>query len=222
MSPTAVASQSPLLEAKGITVFRGDEPLFADIDVTLLRGQLLQIEGSNGSGKTTLLRILCGLALADEGEILWYGKKLSRQRAAFFSQMLYLGHKAAIKPELTAIENLAFYQRLSLSTEPDSHDNDQSNLQTALRSVNLAAQAQLPCAVLSAGQQRRVALARLLLTPASLWILDEPLTALDVDGRETVQRVLSDHVTRGGSLIYTTHQAFPFAELPSISLSLDA
>jgi len=217
-------SQPALLEARDLCVFRGDEPLFDDISLTLFPGQLLQIEGSNGSGKTTLLRVLCALALADAGEVFWRGKKLAGQRASFFSEVLYLGHKSGIKAELTALENLAFYQQLSVSPSADQHQVAAHNitLTQALEAVNLADKAHLPCAVLSAGQQRRVALARLLLSPARVWILDEPLTALDVAGRTTVENVMMEHVKSGGSLIYTTHQALPFHGAQSDKLSLDS
>jgi len=212
----------PLLQAIGLTAFRVDEPLFCDLNLSVSAGQLLQIEGSNGSGKTTLLRILCGLALADEGEILWRGDKIHRQRAEFFSEALFLGHKTGIKAELSALENLSVYQRMSAVPEEYAQKSESSTLLDALSAVNLKDHAQLPCAVLSAGQQRRVALARLLISPATLWILDEPLTALDTEGRDTVQRVLSEHVVGGGTLIYTTHQAIPIAGLAGCSVSLDA
>ena len=203
-----------LLQAKSLTVYRGDDALFADIGFSVAEGDWLQIEGGNGSGKTTLLRVLCGLANADEGEVLWQGTRIQSQRSEFHADLLYLGHKTGIKAELSACENLCLYQ----------HSNSSAGSETAiveaLGVLGLADRADLPCGVLSAGQQRRVALARLLLSPARLWILDEPLTALDVEGRDTVQGLLEKHVSAGGALVYTTHQALPINGIATRSLRL--
>ena len=229
MSHSAARPDSPpLLQGQGLTVYRGDDPLFADVDLTLAAGEILQIEGSNGSGKTTLLRILCGLADADEGTILWHGRSQRSQRAEFFADTLYLGHKPGIKAGLSAIENLRLYLKLGQPAPGPAAKFDARLIPTdenqlinnALDAVRLSGRGELPCGVLSAGQQRRVALARLLLTSAGLWILDEPLTALDIDGRQIVQGMLQDHVHAGGSLIYTTHQALPVAGLTARCLTL--
>lgn len=211
-------TQPPLLQSKGLTVYRGDEPLFADIDLTLSAGEILQIEGSNGSGKTTLLRVLCALAEADEGEVFWRGKNLRKHRSEFYAETLYLGHKPGIKAELSALENLRLY--LSLGQNSNATAIKDAALEQALDTVHLSGRGDLPCGVLSAGQQRRVALARLVLTSAKLWILDEPLTALDLEGRNTVQRILENHVVAGGSLLYTTHQALPVAGLNTRSMTM--
>lgn len=218
MTDSQPPEEVPLLQSKGLTVYRGDEPLFADIDLTLSTGEILQIEGSNGSGKTTLLRVLCALAYADEGDVFWRGKNLRQHRSEFYAETLYLGHKPGIKAELSAVENLRLY--LSLGQTSGQAVIDDATIEQALEAVQLSGREDLPCGVLSAGQQRRVALARLILTSARLWILDEPLTALDLEGRNMVQRILENHVIAGGSLLYTTHQALPVPGLNTRSMTM--
>lgn len=189
-----------LLEATGLTVYRGDEPLFEDLEFTLVAGEIVRLEGSNGSGKTTLLRILCGLAEADEGSLLWQGQALPGCASELREQTLFLGHKPGISAELTPVENL---QVLCSLGRPRSLDD----IETALYEVQLEHRLDLPCRVLSAGQRRRVALARLVLSDSLVWILDEPLTALDADGRRWLENLLIEHARHGGSVIVTTHHA---------------
>lgn len=189
-----------LLEANGLTVFRGDEPLFENLTFTLAGGEIVRLEGSNGSGKTTLLRTLCGLAEADEGSLRWCGQPLSRAITELREQVIFLGHKPGINGELSPVENLQLLCGMQQPVE-------RTGIVTALSAVRLENRLELPCRMLSAGQKRRVALCRLLLSQASVWILDEPLTALDSDGRAWLENLLIEHARAGGSVIVTTHQA---------------
>lgn len=187
------------LEARDLTCFRGEHLLFQNLSFHVQGGEVVQIEGANGCGKTTLLRILSGLAVADEGQILWAGVPVPKCRSDYYSQLAWVGHRDGIKDELTPIENLAAAQALgetSLTVDPSK----------VLKSLGLVGRDTIPCRSLSAGQRRRVALARLVVSRAKLWILDEPLTALDVSGRAQLQHMMVDHAHRGGMVIYTTHQ----------------
>jgi len=203
---------SSLLEAHEITVWRGETLLLDDVELSVAETDVLQIQGANGSGKTTLLRVLCGVALADEGRINWCGQSIERVRDAFHAELLYLGHKPGISGALTPAENLDVFCTLA-GTDPGLIPN-------ALEELALSEREQVPCWALSAGQQRRVALARLVLQPARLWVLDEPLTALDANGLAWVQSQLAAQVARGGAVVFTTHQALPLGELSSRTLAL--
>ncbi len=188
-----------LLAAEGITLWRGDSLILDDITIRVNSGEAVQLQGANGSGKTTLLRILCGLAEAEEGHISWCGKPLQKIRDDFYARLLYLGHRAGIKGELTPLENLAIFQQLGVSSGVSASE--------ALEQVSLSDKAHIACAKLSAGQQRRVALARLVLQRADLWVLDEPLTALDASGLAWLGGIIKQQVVRGGSVLLTTHQS---------------
>ncbi|HGB5536816.1 TPA: cytochrome c biogenesis heme-transporting ATPase CcmA, partial [Salmonella enterica subsp. diarizonae serovar 61:r:-] len=154
----------------------------------------------NGAGKTTLLRLLTGLARPDGGEVYWQGKPLRHVRDSFHQSLLWLGHQPGIKTRLTARENLHFF-----------HPGDGARLPEALAQAGLAGFEDVPVAQLSAGQQRRVALARLWLTRAALWVLDEPFTAIDVNGVARLTRRMAEHTAQGGTVILTTHQPLPGA-----------
>ena len=185
-----------MLNVTDIACERGDRLLFSGLSFTLQPGEILQIAGDNGAGKTSLLRLLAGLAQPGAGQILWQGVPVSRQREAWHAQLLWLGHRVGIKGIMTADENLRFYH-------PGRTLNQRWQ---ALEQVDLVGYEETPVAQLSAGQQRRVALARLWLTRARLWILDEPFTALDKTGVETLTRHIEQHVLQGGTVIMTTHQ----------------
>jgi heme exporter protein A len=188
------------LQVKQLACIRGDRHLFSGLDIDLSSGQLLYLQGRNGSGKTTLLRTLCGLFHPDEGEVLWSGKRMAEMGESFYQQVLYIGHAPGIKLDLTPVENLRVYSRLH------GLGADEQALWQALQTLGLKGFEDLPARMLSAGQKRRIALARLFIDRAALWILDEPFTALDVAAVELLQSLIVGHVDRGGMVILTTHQ----------------
>ncbi|MDR9828175.1 cytochrome c biogenesis heme-transporting ATPase CcmA [Vibrio sp. FNV 38] len=190
-----------MLEVNQLTAIRDERVLFADLSFTVQRGELVQIEGRNGTGKTTLLRIIAGLGDKDEGMVSWNQLAVESDREAFHRDLLFLGHQTGIKRELTPYENLSFYQAVHTEGKTDKDD-----LYQALTQVGLAGREDVPVAQLSAGQQRRVALARLWLTNKPLWILDEPLTAIDKQGVKVLERLFLQHVESGGIVLLTTHQ----------------
>lgn len=194
-----------MFEALNLSCVRDERTLFSGLSFTIQPGEIVQIEGHNGAGKTSLLRILAGLSAADEGEVRWQGENTRRQREIFHQHLLFLGHQAGIKSVLTAYENLAFYQT-------DSGDKSHDAIYQALEQVGLLGYEDVAVAQLSAGQQRRVALARLWLSKAPLWILDEPLTAIDKQGVATLIALFERHAQHGGMVLLTTHQ-----ELPGVS-----
>lgn len=200
------------LHAEGLSCIFDDRVLFQALTVTVKRGELLLVPGDNGAGKTSLLRILCGLARPESGGVSWHGRPLARVREEFHRQLLWLGHKTAVKTALTADENLRFFFPDAL---PQARE-------AALAATGLAGYEDLPLSQLSAGQQRRVALTRLWLTAAPLWILDEPFTALDAAASETLSRRLEQHVLAGGSVILTTHQPLRALACPRRMLRLGA
>jgi len=203
--PDAPARSGALLEARGLMAVRHDRTLFAGLGFELGPGELLQVAGPNASGKTTLLRILCGLSWSESGRVLWEGRNIAEQRAAYAADVAYLGHACAVKADLTAVENLD--AQLALGPGPRAG----ITLTDALARVGLAEWADIPARSLSAGQQRRLALARLIASPARLWVLDEPFTALDRDGRAIVEELLRDHADDGGLAVLTTHQPLEMA-----------
>ncbi len=203
------------LEVKQLQCIRGDRQLFSNLSFSLNESQLMMLEGRNGSGKTTLLRALCGLYLPDEGEILWKNESIKKQDEAYRSELLYLGHLNAIKADLTVLENLRINTLLAGERIADSV------LMQALDNIGLYAFEDFPSSQLSQGQKRRVALARLLVSKAKLWILDEPFVALDVAAVEQLQSTIANHVDNGGMVILTTHQEVPLTtgKIKRLSLS---
>lgn len=201
-----------MLEAHHLTCVRDERVLFEALSLTVQPGEIVQIAGANGAGKTSLLRILTGLATAEAGKVCWQGEPIRRQRDVFHHQLLWLGHQPGVKAVLTADENLRFYHpRLS-----------QDARWAALAATGLIGYEDVPVAQLSAGQQRRVALARLWLSDAALWVLDEPFTALDVAGIETLTRRLERHASRGGAVVLTTHQPLRPVSCPLRCITLNA
>jgi heme exporter protein A len=188
-----------MLEARAITCVKGDRLLFEDLNLQLRPGQVCQVRGGNGAGKTTLLRILCGLSLPDSGDVLWAGSSIRQDPGQFQADLAYIGHSNGIKMDLTARENLAF----SLTMQSASAN---ASIDDAIAKVGLGGSEHLLCRLLSAGQRRRVAIARLYLTRAFLWVLDEPLGAIDADGVQDIEKVLEEHLSRDGMVIMTTHQ----------------
>ena len=192
-----------MLEVADLACQRGDRLLFSGLSFSLEAGTLLHVRGHNGSGKTTLLRTLCGLLTPDAGDIFWNGEQVRRLGEDFHRDTLYFGHLNGIKSDLTAIENL----RVAAILDGDQVSED--DILDALEEMGLAGFEDLPTKVLSQGQKKRVALARLLLSRAPLWILDEPFTALDVDAVDRLQLLIAEHVAKDGLVILTTHQEVP-------------
>ena len=190
-----------MLEASQLTAVRDNKVLFESLSFTLDSGDLVQVEGRNGTGKTTLLRIITGLAERESGDVFWNGQNIESNREAFHQNLLFLGHQTGIKRELTAYENLRFYLNLH-----SDHSIDKTSIYKALMKVGLVGREDVPVAKLSAGQQRRVALARLWLSQHKLWILDEPLTAIDKQGVSVLESLFLEHIDEGGIVLLTTHQ----------------
>jgi len=188
-----------MLQAHNLTCVRDERTLFSELNFTVSPGDIVQIEGANGAGKTSLLRILAGLSRAEQGDVLWQQRPIRKQREAWHSALLYLGHQPGVKAVLSARENLRFFH----PSEPEER------LWQALEEVDLTGYEEVPVAQLSAGQQRRVALARFWLSRAPLWILDEPLTAIDKSGVIKLMALFGRHADNGGSVILTTHQDLP-------------
>ncbi|NOZ54832.1 MAG: cytochrome c biogenesis heme-transporting ATPase CcmA [Gammaproteobacteria bacterium] len=189
-----------MLEVRELECVRGDHRLFKGLNFTLQAGELLHLRGTNGAGKTSLLRTLCGLMLPADGDVLWRGESIRSLRDEYNRALTYLGHLNGIKGELSAIENLQISSSLS------GINLSEERILRALDDMGLAGREDLPTKVLSQGQKRRVALARLLLSETTFWILDEPFTALDVHAVEYLKRLIADHLTADGMVILTTHQ----------------
>ena len=189
-----------MLLALDVGCVRGDRLLFRNINFSLEPGSLLQLTGPNGSGKTSLLRIICGLLAATEGEIRWQGANIRSLGEDYSKSLSYVGHRNGVKEELTAIENLRFANGLlGISLTAAAAKN-------ALEKVGLTGRDKLPARLLSEGQRRRVALARLINSSAKLWILDEVLTSLDRSAVAIIKSLIGDHLQNGGMAIIATHQ----------------
>ncbi|GAA5525932.1 cytochrome c biogenesis ATP-binding export protein CcmA [Microbulbifer aestuariivivens] len=205
---TPKSPSSNLLRARRLCCEREGRVLFAGLDFDLAAGQALQVEGSNGAGKTTLLRTLIGSAGDFSGEITWNGQNYPGALPDLRAHLLYIGHAAGVRRGLTPLENLAWYGA------------GRDEAMRALEQVDLFGFEDSLCQQLSAGQNRRVALARLFLPAAPpLWILDEPLAALDVAGVSGLQGQMACHLSRGGSILFTSHQPVALAGLDTLNLS---
>jgi heme exporter protein A len=189
-----------MLEVRGLECLRGGRRLFGDLTFKVCPGELLHVQGTNGSGKTSLLRILAGLSRPDDGEVLWQTAGIGESGDEYVSKLLYLGHHPAVKDDLTVIENLLISSRIA------ALDPAHEEFRSALEKTGLGKHTGLPARVLSQGQRRRLALARLWLDDKPLWILDEPFTALDVQATALLEGRLGEHLTRGGMVVLTTHQ----------------
>ena len=190
-----------LLTVHDLACERSERLLFKGMSFSLVRGQLLLVQGGNGQGKTSLLRLLTGLGRPDTGEVRWRGETIARCRDTYYREMAYLGHANGIKDELNPVENLRFHGDLhNRAFEPDQ-------AVATLKRLGLSRCLDLPCRSLSFGQRRRVALSALLLAGATLWILDEPLTGLDTNAVALVEGLIRSHLDAGGMVVATTHQA---------------
>lgn len=195
-----------MLQIESLSCFRQDRFLFKDLNAKVLPGQALQIVGENGSGKTTLFKILAGLFDEYEGRVI----------LADAARPLYLGHRYAVNDQLTPIENLNFLLKLNDMQQAEGP------LTAALARFQLCSGLDQPCAALSEGQKKRVALARLMLTSARIWLLDEAFSALDAPGRAVLSEVCQAHLASGGTLIFSSHQGIPeFASAAQLHLKAE-
>lgn len=207
-------SATPLLAVHELACARGERTLFSGMNFALDAGQLLLVQGGNGRGKTSLLRLLCGLAQPLGGEVHWRGEPIAKVREDYHREMAYIGHLNGIKDDLTPLENLRLGAALA------GRQLDEQTAEKTLVRMGLERCLDLPARVLSFGQRRRVILAGLLSAQALLWILDEPLTGLDVHGVALVEGLLRDQVTGGGMVVMTTHQALSLDGVTTVPLQV--
>ena len=202
-----------LLSANNLTCIREDRVLFEALKINISAGDILQIEGPNGAGKTSLLRILAGLSQPYDGCVYFQDKSITQQREMFHQELLYLGHLPGVKDEMTAQENLEFNLAL--------HGLNSNTAETTLAEVNLLGFEDALASHLSAGQHRRIALARLWQSQAKIWILDEPFTAIDKLGVEKLEQLFLQHADNGGCVILTTHQdlSIPAERVKKVTLA---
>lgn len=201
----------PLLQLHNLACQRDQRALFEGISKDFSAGDIVQIEGPNGSGKTSLLRILTGICADYRGDILWRGQSIAIDRLDYLNHLLYLGHLPGVKKALTPTENLLWWSGMN-------RGHAQISIKEALCEVELEGFEDTPCYSLSAGQLRRVALARLYLTPAPVWILDEPFTAIDKLGVAKLESLIQEHAAGGGCVIMTTHQELQMDGVSTINL----
>jgi heme exporter protein A len=203
------------IELRDLACVRGRRTLFQDLRLRLAPGQLLRVAGANGAGKTSLLRMLCGLLAPSQGSVWWRSQPLAAQREAFYRELLYIGHAAALKDDLSALENLRASECIG------GRACDDAAARQALAEAGLRGREHLAVRKLSQGQRRRAALARLPLSQASLWVLDEPFNALDAAATAWLCGLLARHVAQGGLVVLTSHQALALStDVPQQVLSL--
>ena len=204
-----------VLSAHDLSVSKRDRLLFDKINFTVEPGELLYVRGPNGAGKTSLLRVLTGLVEADEGQVRFLGKDIHSIRDSYYPQLIYFGHNLGVNASLSGVENLKFWCQLH------HVEATEQEIYTVLGALSLIGLEDLPVGNLSAGQQRRVALGRFWLkSSAALWILDEPFTALDVDGIALLRQRLLQHLAQQGAVIMTSHQLLNM-DYPSKELVLE-
>ena len=205
-----------MFEVINLGCIRGERRLFGGLSLSARPGELIEVRGANGSGKTSLLRILCGLAQPAEGEVRWHGKNIRSLGEEYFGSVAYVAHQNGVKDELTAIENL----RIAGGVAGNSLGEREA--QEILARIGLRKESYLPSRFLSAGQRRRVALARLLITKAELWILDEVLTSLDNAAMALSSRFIGEHLHNGGMAIISTHQDLNISATTTRRIEIDS
>ncbi|NKB36081.1 MAG: cytochrome c biogenesis heme-transporting ATPase CcmA [Gammaproteobacteria bacterium] len=201
------------LVGQSLRCVRNDRVLFENLDIRLNAGEILQIDGANGSGKTSLIRILSSLAQPDEGQVCWKGKDIHAFRTDYLEDLLYVGHSNAIKVDLSLLENMFFARALSVKANEQIFED-------VLHRLGLLEHADLPASNLSSGQKRKLALSRLLVCDAKLWILDEPLNSLDESSKAVVTDIIRAHIKAGGSLVLTTHEEITWDDIRINRVSL--
>lgn len=200
-----------MLAGTELTLWRGTTLLFEQLDLRLGPGEVLLVNGANGTGKTSLLRVLAGLTEPDSGTVTWQGESLRSATKAGTLRLAFSGHTLALKPELSARENLQFHASLAANGQA---------VGSVLAATGLGDCAGLPVRLLSAGQKRRAAIARVLLSDSDFWLLDEPQTNLDAAGRGFLQQALSAHLQRGGMLALAAHEAISLGAAPVTRLTM--
>ena len=210
--PQKTDPQKIVLEARALSCIRDDRVLFEGLDFTLKNNQVLLLEGKNGSGKTSLLRIICGFREQDAGELLWCNTAIKGSN--YFAEMAYVGHLDGVKKELSVLENLKMSLALSQSGK--------YSIDQALDKVQLAGYDDSLVQSLSAGQKRRLSLARLLITKKPLWILDEPFTSIDKQGIKLIESLMHQHISNGGMIILTSHHDLVLHEADVQKINLSA
>jgi heme exporter protein A len=194
-----------MFSVSNLSCSRGDKRLFSGVSFALQPGEWLHLEGDNGVGKTSLLRLACGLSALEQGEIQWQGHPVSSNIDEFRANLAYLGHQLALKEDLTPLENLR------ADTAIAGRALSLADAKAALAQLGLKGREHLPVRVLSQGQKRRTALARLLVSSAPLWILDEPFVALDAAAQKVLSEVINGHLNRQGMVLFTSHQMVTLA-----------
>jgi len=208
--PAASDPPAPLFAGSGLACRRGGRAVFAGIDIALSQGDALVLTGPNGSGKSSLLRVLAGLLPPEAGALRWQGAPIDADREAHRARVAYLGHLDAVKPALGVAENLRFWI--------DFAGGDAAACEGALLQFDLGELAQLPARYLSAGQRRRLALARIVAVPRALWLLDEPSTGLDQRSVASLERAIAAHRAAGGIAVISTHAALTLAGAQHLDL----
>ncbi|WP_296541414.1 cytochrome c biogenesis heme-transporting ATPase CcmA [Rhodoferax sp.] len=206
----------PSLSFTKLGCIKGGRQLFKNVDCELAPGHWLYVAGANGVGKTSLLRMVCGLAPIEAGDILWNGTPIHAQREAYRQDLCYLGHLNALQESMTVDENLAFITALG-GIAPD-----QTQTREVLTRFGLRGRGRQLVRHLSQGQKRRVALSRLVLSPARLWVLDEPYVAMDEGGIKLLADLIADHLATGGLAVLTSHQRVSIGKVPAQMLELQA
>ena len=200
-----------VLKAEQLFCERDDRVLFRELSFSARAGEVIQIKGSNGSGKTTLLRVICGLNDNYHGTLKWFNEPIEDNQDDFYSSLIYLGHQVGVNKVLTPVENLRWSVGLRENVTSEA-------IYQALAEIGLRGFEDSQCFSLSAGQQQRVSLSKLLLGAAIIWILDEPFTTLDVDGVQLLEKLLGDHARKGGVALVTTHHELSLPGLKILEL----